>query len=203
MIWVGNNYNGDLAKWAETPISSYLEVGGNVLLMSRRSHSFLDDGLTAYLGVTWMEEDDDLGNCVAVAPGLVNIPFIGTQSYNDVYQTTVGSESTLLFNDTAGFSGTRGTGVWASPAGGGTFRNTGGQFVQLSGSGPTAWTTPPCGRTWSSSSKTTWTNPTTPPVPFPGRIPSAGVGRPEPELTESLQPGDHHQFFPGGAGRCS
>jgi aminopeptidase N len=134
VIWIGNAYNGDLAKWAETPIKSYLETGGNLLLMSRKSRDFLDGDLTGYLGVNWAEEGASLGNCVAVAPGLVNIPFIGgEQTLNDVYYTSVGSESTLLFTDTAGFNGTRGTGVWASPVGGGTFRESGGQFVQISG----------------------------------------------------------------------
>jgi hypothetical protein len=133
VIWVGNDYNGDLPKWAETPVLSYLEVGGNLLLMTRRSKSFLDGDLTSYLGVTWAEESASLGNCVAVAPGLVGIPFIGSQSWNDVYLTGVGPESTLISKDTAGFGGERGTGVWASPSGGGTFRDTGGQFVHLAG----------------------------------------------------------------------
>ena len=35
VVWVGNNYNGDLADWQETPIPSYLEAGGNVLLLCR------------------------------------------------------------------------------------------------------------------------------------------------------------------------
>ena len=133
VIWVGNNYNGDLPKWAETPIQSYLEVGGNLLLMTRSSKVFLDGDLTTYLGVTWAELSSSLGNYVSVATGLVNIPFIGPQSWNDVFLNSVGPQSTLLFLDTAGFSGDRGTGVWASPAGGGTFRTTGGQFVLLSG----------------------------------------------------------------------
>jgi hypothetical protein len=134
VIWIGNAYYGDLAKWAETPIQSYLETGGNLLLMSRKSRDFLEGDLTGYLGVTWAEQSASLGNCVAVAPGLVNMPFIGGgQTLNDVYLTAVGGESTLLFTDTAGFSGTRGTGVWASPISGGTFRASGGQFVQLSG----------------------------------------------------------------------
>jgi hypothetical protein len=133
VIWVGNNYNGDLAKWAETPIASYLEVGGNLLLMTRRAGTFFDEDLTAHLGVTWSGEDVTLGNCLAMEPGLVDIPFTGTQSYNDVFLTTVGSESTLLFTATSGVPGTQGTGVWASPAAGGTFRSTGGQFVLLSG----------------------------------------------------------------------
>jgi len=133
VIWVGNNYNGDLAKWAETPIESYLEVGGNLLLLTRSGKSFLDDDLTAYLGVSWAEDKVSLVNCVAVAEGLVDIPFTGSQTWNDVFLTGVGPESTLLFQDTAGFSGPRGTGVWASPVGGGTFRESGGQFVHLAG----------------------------------------------------------------------
>jgi len=133
VIWVGNGYAGDLGNWVETPINSYLEVGGNLLLMTRKSRSFLEGDLATYLGVTWAEENDNLSNCVAMVPGLVDITFTGSQSLNDVFQTTVGSESTLLFTDTAGFPGPRGTGVWASPVGGGTFRDTGGQFVHLVG----------------------------------------------------------------------
>jgi len=133
VIWIGNNYNGDLASWAETPIQSYLEVGGNLLLMTRSSVSFLEGDLTGYLGVSWAEEKVSLVNCVAVDAGLVDIPFTGPQTWNDVFLTSVGSESTLLFQDTAGFAGPRGTGVWASPVGGGTFRESGGQFVHLSG----------------------------------------------------------------------
>ena len=133
VIWVGNNYNGDLPKWAETPILSYLEAGGNVLLMTRRSRTFIGLDLSSYLGVVWAEDGGNLGNFLAVEPGLSDIPFTGDQSWNDVFFTGVGPESTLLFKDTAGFGGERGTGVWASPTGGGTFRETGGQFVVLSG----------------------------------------------------------------------
>jgi len=55
------------------------------------------------------------------------------ETWNDVHLTGVASQSTLLFKDTAGFSGERGTGVWASPPDGGTFRDTGGQFVHIAG----------------------------------------------------------------------
>ncbi|MBU8870558.1 MAG: hypothetical protein KOO60_06830, partial [Gemmatimonadales bacterium] len=132
VIWVGNNYNGDLAKWAETPILSYLEAGGNVLLMSRRSSTFLVGDLATYLGVSFVAIDGTLGNCIAVDPGLVDIPFIGTQSFNDVYLTNV-DPGTLIFQDTEGFSGTRGTGAWVAPEGGGTFRSDGGRLVHITG----------------------------------------------------------------------
>nr|MEE4268421.1 FlgD immunoglobulin-like domain containing protein [Candidatus Krumholzibacteria bacterium] len=133
VIWVGNNYAGDLAKWAETPISSYLEAGGNLLLMTRRSQDFLTDGLADYLDVNFAESGSTLGNCVAVAPDLVNIPFVGTQSWNDVFYNVVGPQSTVLFRDTSGFSSTRITGLVTVPEGGGTFRPDGGRFALISG----------------------------------------------------------------------
>jgi aminopeptidase N len=133
VIWVGNDFNGDLADWFETPIPSYLEAGGNVLLMGRRSASFLPGALTDYLGVTWAEQGATLGNCVAAAPGLVNIPFAGAQSLNDVYLTALDPGSTLLFKSTTGFSGERGTGCIVEPPLGGTHRPDGGRLAQISG----------------------------------------------------------------------
>jgi hypothetical protein len=133
VIWVGNNYNGDLAKWSETPIASYLETGGNVLLMTRRAMSFVEGDLTDYLGVTWTDIESSLGNCLGVYPGLVDQSFLGAQSWNDVFWTSTSSWATLLMTDTAGFSSTRGVGVWSDPPGDGTFRREGGQFVLLGG----------------------------------------------------------------------
>ncbi|MDX2472958.1 MAG: M1 family aminopeptidase [Candidatus Krumholzibacteria bacterium] len=133
VIWVGNNYAGDLAKWAETPIKSYLEAGGNVLLMGRLSHSFLTGGLDTYLDVTFAESESSLGNSVAVAPGLVDNPLTGAQNLNDVFLNFVGANSTALFNDTAGFASARLTGVVTAPPAGGTFRADGGRFAQISG----------------------------------------------------------------------
>jgi hypothetical protein len=131
VIWVGNDYNGDLADWLETPIESYLATGGNVLLLSRRGANFIDTDLTAYLGITWTQSQITLNNCTAVAAGFQNIPFTGTQSWNDAFSQTVGPNSTLLFRDTT--SSTRGTGVIVEPPGGGTHRADGGKLAFLSG----------------------------------------------------------------------
>jgi len=134
IVWVGNDYNGDLVDWFETPIENYLELGGNVLLMTRRAHNFVDASLTEYLRITWAEGasgGQELGDCTAVYPGLVDMSFLGTQNYVDVFYTNVGSESTLLFTDTSGFSGVRGIGVIAEPADGGVLRPDGAKFSLL------------------------------------------------------------------------
>jgi aminopeptidase N len=132
VVWIGNDYNGDLPKWQETPILSYLAAGGNVLLLSRRGQSFLAGDCSDYLGITWTATAVTLVDCVSHYTGLVDIPFTGSQSYNDVFSTSVGPNSTLLFED-AGGSGDRGTGVHAQPPGGGTHRPDGGQFVHVAG----------------------------------------------------------------------
>lgn len=131
VVWVGNDYNGDLTSWQETPIASYLAAGGNVLLLCRQSQSFLGTTLASYLGVTWAEQDGTPGNCLAVAPGLVDMAFTGAQTYNDVYTTTVGAHSTLLFRASTGFSTPRGLGCIVQPPLGGTHRPDGGRLAHI------------------------------------------------------------------------
>jgi hypothetical protein len=63
----------------------------------------------------------------------VDIPFTGSQSWNDVFLTAVGENSTLLFMDTSGFPYDRGTGVHAQPPGGGSHRADGARFAHIVG----------------------------------------------------------------------
>jgi hypothetical protein len=135
VVWVGNNYNGDLASWQDTPILSYLAAGGNVLLMSRMGADFVTGTLADYLGITWVEFDyNTINNCVAVHGGLSSMLLSGTQSYVSVFDTTLAQpESELLFTETASFGQPRGLGVWRRPAGGGVHRADGAQFAFING----------------------------------------------------------------------
>ncbi len=135
VIWVGNNYDGDLTPWTDTSILSYLKAGGNVLLLSRLGQDFIDAELQDYLGIQWAENaENQTRNCVATYPGLQTMTLIGTQTYNAVFDTSLISvESELLFKETASFSTPRGLGVWRKPENGGAFRSDGGQFVFISG----------------------------------------------------------------------
>lgn len=135
IIWIGNNYDGDIASWTETSILQYLKSGGNVLLMTRMGQDFIDSDLQAYLGITWAEKaENQISNCVADFPGLMDMSMTGNQTYNGVFNTDLAtSESKLLFKETKSFSTSRGLGVWRKPVNGGTFRVEGGQFVFISG----------------------------------------------------------------------
>jgi len=113
IIWVGNNFGGDLARWGESPIEQYLEAGGNLLLMTRLGASFLDPDLSSLLGISWSANSVSLSTYNAVYPGLTAIPLGAGQSLNDVIATAVRAQSTLLFSGTGDFTGTQRFGVHA------------------------------------------------------------------------------------------
>ena len=135
VVWVGNNFNGDLVKWNETAILSYLEAGGNVLLLSRFGQDFVDAPLREYLGITWRESAAaTINNCVSAHPGMIAMNRTGAQNTCAVFDTSLATdESTLLLKETATFSTHRGVGVIRQPAGGGSHRPDGGNLVFVSG----------------------------------------------------------------------
>ena len=130
VIWVGNDFNGDLDDWQNTAILSYLEAGGNVLLMTRRASQFVNGDLQSYLGITWGDINGTAGNFVAQYPGLINVSFIGTQSFVDV-AITANPSTDVLFQATSGFAGPRIIGAHAQADSGGTYRSEGGHFALL------------------------------------------------------------------------
>lgn len=135
IIWVGNDYDGDLTCWKETSILAYLKTGGNVLLLSRRGRNFLTTDLQEYLGITWVENaESQIKNCLPVYTGLQQMNLVGEQTYNAVFSTSfTEKESILLFKETVSFGTPRALGVWRKPADGGTFRSAGGHFAFVSG----------------------------------------------------------------------
>jgi len=135
VVWVGNNYGGDIDGWYNAPIYSYLKAGGNVLLLTRMGQDFVYEALRSYLGIQWAEAaTNTTRQATSVYTGLASMPRLGTQSYNAVFDTsTVAEQSTTLFVQENIFAVPRGLGVWADPPGGGTLRADGGQFVFVSG----------------------------------------------------------------------
>lgn len=135
VVWIGNNYNGDLAYWYDTPVMSYLKAGGNLLLMTRMGQDFLYEALRGYLDIQWAEEKENTTRAATTAyGGLVTMARVGTQSFNAVFDTSsVGDETQVLFVQINLFPTVRGLGAWRDPVAGGTVREDGGQFVFISG----------------------------------------------------------------------
>jgi hypothetical protein len=134
VIWVGNDLNGDLDTWVQSPMLPYLRAGGNLLLMTRLADGFLADSLKVYLGITLTSTSTTFDNCLATRPGLVNLSRIGTQNTCVVFDTVrTRADSELLWKTTNGFTPQRGLGVIRMPAGGAGQRLEGGRFAFLSG----------------------------------------------------------------------
>ncbi len=134
VIWLANEYNGDQKNWWGSPLLSYLRAGGNLVLLTRWAWDFLDSTMCSYLGITWAEGDAQITGSVATYAGLIAMRPLGNQINNDVFSKTLtNAESKLLLTGTGSFTGDRGIGVWRKPAGGGTSRSTGGQFVFIAG----------------------------------------------------------------------
>jgi len=131
VIWLGNNYGGDLGSWQHTSIFRYLQDGGNVILITCKGQDFIDTNLQNYLGITWNEKPlNSTHNCVTTFSGLNDMSFSGWQSSNAVFETELtNDESTLLFKETMSFDEERGLGVWYHPSNGGKYRENGGNFV--------------------------------------------------------------------------
>ncbi|MFN8588805.1 MAG: M1 family aminopeptidase [Candidatus Eisenbacteria bacterium] len=134
VIWIGNNFSGDLASWQASPAFEYLKAGGNLLLLSRMGEQFLDDSLRTYLGISGLVAGQTLSGLTATRPGLVNTSTLGTQSTCLVFDSTrTRPDSQLLFRTTSGFTPPRGLGVIRVPANGMGLRPRGGRFAFVSG----------------------------------------------------------------------
>jgi hypothetical protein len=134
VIWIGNNYQGDISAWFQTSVLSFLKAGGNLFLITRHGQEFIDEDKRDYLGIEWAESSmNTLGNCMSEYPGLVSMTFTDIQSSNAVFDTKFyDDQSILLFKETTSFLEDRAIGVWKKPKSGGTYRNKGGQFVFIS-----------------------------------------------------------------------
>ncbi len=143
VIWVGNNFSGDLTVWNNAAILSYLKEGGNVLLLCRTGQSFLPPLRAGYAGIRWAESSlTTINTADAVYPTLVNMPLIGTQDQNAVFETTYDQpEAVTLIEDPTSFSVPRAIAMWRQPAGGGTLRHSGGNFAHIAGR-PYYWSHP-------------------------------------------------------------
>jgi hypothetical protein len=127
VVWVGNNYGGDLTHWFNSPNLSYVTAGGNLLLMTRQGQQFFVDPLREYLGIQWVDDSTSLNSAVAQYAGLVDMSRVGSQTYCSTFDDDpLGPETTLLFTDPTYNPGDA-IGAWRTNPG------DGGEFVFISG----------------------------------------------------------------------
>jgi len=133
VVWLGNDYNGDVNGWHEAAILDYLRKGGNVVLLARLGSSFLSQARLTYLGAEFATTaNSTLAGATAEYPGLVPMTTSGSQNFaNPLAITLLHPETTILMRDTAQPNWV--LGMWRKPAAGGSLRSGGGHFVHLVG----------------------------------------------------------------------
>lgn len=98
VIWIGNNYNGDLNNYNPATVLQYVQQGGNFLLASRMGSAFFNTSLTDYCGVQ-LSNDLTVDLLMPLDANLVNMPAIasGTNSLVDLVMLNSNSSSIPIF----------------------------------------------------------------------------------------------------------
>jgi aminopeptidase N len=133
VVWVSDHRGGDLSAWLRSPIPSYLETGGNLILLTRLGTQYVHERLRDYLGIQWVS-GDRIHDYVSTWPGLTNLNRTASMSFCALFDLALErSDSHVIYKADFNYDPDRGVGVWRKPSGGGTHRPSGGQFVFLSG----------------------------------------------------------------------
>lgn len=123
IIWIGNNFNGDLDDWVgnQDQIMTFLNTGGEIMLICRNGENFLFQSLRDYAHITQVYPGYNPSFLSAVYPALTDIGRIGSSSLTD-YVDVDTTFATVLYRPPDDVS--KVVGLWyASP--------TGGDFVHL------------------------------------------------------------------------
>jgi hypothetical protein len=62
VIWIGNNYGGDIAYYNPTQVLEYVQTGGNFLLATRTASVFFNTALRNYCGISGFTGDQTITN---------------------------------------------------------------------------------------------------------------------------------------------
>jgi PKD repeat protein len=99
VIWVGNNYSGDVDYFDGAQVLDYVTNGGNVILATRLGSTFLTTALRTYCGITSVTADRTVTQLVAQDANLVNMTSVGANSLVHLVQLGPSSEAVTIFKD--------------------------------------------------------------------------------------------------------
>ncbi len=91
VIWVGNNYSGDIDYYDGAQVLNYVGNGGNFILATRLGGNFLTSAIRTYCGITAVSADRTITTLTALDANLVNMPSVGANSL--VHLVTLGASS--------------------------------------------------------------------------------------------------------------
>lgn len=99
VIWIGNNYSGDLSFYDPAQVLDYVQHGGNFLLATRLGSSFLNSALVNYCGIASLSGDLQVSQMMALDDSLVNMSEISANTLVHLVTLNTSSEAIPIFDD--------------------------------------------------------------------------------------------------------
>jgi Peptidase family M1 domain len=123
LLWLSEFRTKDIDAWRNIKINSYLNAGGNIILIAKRGNEFIQEGLRNYVGLNWDESIfSTIKNMKSVDARFTDIDLIADNSVAALFDTTFTQDySELIYISTESFDSPKGSGVWSKPEGKGQF----------------------------------------------------------------------------------
>ncbi len=102
VIWIGNNYSGDLEFYNPTQVLDYVQNGGNFLLATRMASFFFNTELKNYCGITQLSTDQQITQLIALDNSLVNMPVNSAHTYVHYVTLDTSLGAIPIFDDDLG-----------------------------------------------------------------------------------------------------
>lgn len=102
VIWIGNNYSGDITFYDPNQVIEYVQSGKNFLLATRMADDFFSTDLKNYCGITSFSGDLTAAQLIALDDNLVDMTAMSGHTYVNFPQLSATSEATPIFDDNTG-----------------------------------------------------------------------------------------------------
>ena len=99
VIWIGNNYSGDLTYYNPAQVLEYVQSGKSFMLATRLANNFFSTDLKNYCGISSVSTDQTLTSLTALDSNLVNMPAVGVNSLVHLVLLSTSSEAIPIFDD--------------------------------------------------------------------------------------------------------
>lgn len=104
VIWIGNNYSGDLAFFNSAQVLEYLASGGHFLLATRMAANFFNTQLRNYAGISSVTGDLTSLELIAMDSNLVNMAGSTTNTLVHFVTLSSSSDAIPIFDDNSSTS---------------------------------------------------------------------------------------------------
>lgn len=102
VIWIGNNYSGDLQFFNPSQVLQYVQNGKNFLLATRMASFFFNSDLYNYCGILQISGDMQINTALALDDSLVSMTSNSANTLTHYVRLDTSSKAIPIFDDDPG-----------------------------------------------------------------------------------------------------